>query len=111
MALLAGNAGAAARSRRAASHECASLVAAPVAGTQGIEALVVRDFYHRFTVDEHLSWPSSTAPAERVQVRVDKRFAELLGELEQPELLYLALLLHDSGKALPGDNHVEGSLN
>ena len=40
----------------------------------------------------------------------DKRYAELLGELEDPELLYLALLLHDTGKGVPGGNHVEASL-
>ncbi len=40
----------------------------------------------------------------------DKRYAELLGELEDPELLYLALLLHDTGKGIPGANHVVASL-
>jgi [protein-PII] uridylyltransferase len=40
----------------------------------------------------------------------DKRYAELLGELEDPELLYLALLLHDTGKGVPGVNHVEASI-
>ncbi|HEY1255892.1 MAG TPA: HD domain-containing protein, partial [Terracidiphilus sp.] len=40
----------------------------------------------------------------------DKRYSELLGELEDPELLYLALLLHDTGKGVPGSNHVEASL-
>src|SRR6202043_3462193 len=40
----------------------------------------------------------------------DKRYAELLGELENPELLYLALLLHDTGKGVPGGNHGEASL-
>ena len=40
----------------------------------------------------------------------DQRYAELLDELEQPDLLYLALLLHDTGKALKTDNHVIGSV-
>ena len=40
----------------------------------------------------------------------DRRYAELLGELENPELLYLALLLHDTGKGVAGGNHVEASL-
>ena len=78
---------------------------------KGIEALVVRDFYHRYTVDEH----SFLAIEHLHRLREsksewDQRFAELLGELEQPELLYLALLLHDSGKAMPSESHVEGSL-
>ncbi len=37
-------------------------------------------------------------------------FAELLSELEQPELLFLALLLHDTGKGLEGADHVQSSL-
>ena len=78
---------------------------------KGIEALVVRDFYHRYTVDEHSFLAIESLHRLRdSKTEWERRFAELLGELEQPELLYLALLLHDSGKAVPGDNHVEASL-
>ncbi|PYX32428.1 MAG: [protein-PII] uridylyltransferase [Acidobacteria bacterium] len=78
---------------------------------KGIEALVVRDFYHRYTVDEH-----SFLAIEHLhrlkdsKVDSDRRFAGLLEEIEQPALLYLALLLHDSGKASPLENHVDASL-
>lgn len=76
-----------------------------------IDSLVVRDFYHRFTVDEHSFLAIESlhrlrqSPAEG-----EKHYAEILEELEQPELLYLALLLHDTGKGLPSDNHVIGSM-
>ncbi len=78
---------------------------------KGIEALVVRDFYHRYTVDEH-----SFLAIENLHRLKDSKsewdqcFAELLTELEQPELLYLALLLHDSGKSVPSENHIELSV-
>lgn len=77
-----------------------------------IDSLVVRDFYHRFTVDEHSFLAiESLHRLKQSQSEWDKRYAELLGELESPELLYLALLLHDTGKGVPGGNHVEGSLD
>src|SRR5258708_6415848 len=76
-----------------------------------IDALVVRDFYHRFTVDEHSFLAiESLHRLNQSQSEWDKHYAELLGELEDPELLYLALLLHDTGKGEPGRNHVEASL-
>jgi [protein-PII] uridylyltransferase len=76
-----------------------------------IDSLVVRDFYHRFTVDEHsILAIESLHRLNQSQSEWDKRYAELLGELEDPELLYLALLLHDTGKGVPGSNHVEASL-
>jgi [protein-PII] uridylyltransferase len=76
-----------------------------------IDSLVVRDFYHRFTVDEHsILAIESLHRLNLSQSEWDKRYAELLGELEDPELLYLALLLHDTGKGVPGGNHVEASL-
>jgi [protein-PII] uridylyltransferase len=76
-----------------------------------IDSLVVRDFYHRFTVDEHsILAIESLHRVKQSQSEWDKRYAELLGELEDPELLYLALLLHDTGKGVPGGNHVEASL-
>jgi [protein-PII] uridylyltransferase len=76
-----------------------------------IDSLVVRDFYHRFTVDEHsILAIESLHRLKQSQSEWDKRYAELLGELEDPELLYLALLLHDTGKGVPGGNHVEASL-
>lgn len=78
---------------------------------QLIDALVIRDFYHRYTVDEH-----SFAAIESLHQLLGtadesgQRFAEILKEVEEPELLYLAVLLHDLGKGLPGDTHVGGSL-
>jgi len=76
-----------------------------------IDSLVVRDFYHRFTVDEHSFLAiESLHRLKQSQSEWDKRYAELLGELEDPELLYLALLLHDTGKGVPGGNHVDASL-
>ena len=71
----------------------------------------MRDFYHRFTVDEHSFLAiESLHRLKQSQSEWDKRYAELLGELENPELLYLALLLHDTGKGVAGGNHVEASL-
>ena len=76
-----------------------------------IDSLVVRDFYHRFTVDEHsILAIESLHRLNQSQSEWDKRYAELLGELEDPELLYLALLLHDTGKGVPGGSHVQASL-
>jgi [protein-PII] uridylyltransferase len=76
-----------------------------------IDSLVVRDFYHRFTVDEHsIVAIESLHRLSQSPSEWDSRYAELLGELEDPELLYLALLLHDTGKGVPGGNHVEASL-
>jgi [protein-PII] uridylyltransferase len=78
---------------------------------RSIDSLVVRDFYHRFTVDEHsILAIESLHRLNQSQSEWDRRYAELLGELEDPELLYLALLLHDTGKGEPGGNHVEASV-
>ena len=76
-----------------------------------IDALVVRDFYHRFTVDEHSFLAiESLHRLRQARSEWEKQYAEILDELERPELLYLSLLLHDTGKGARSENHVEGSL-
>ena len=101
---------------------------------RAIDSLVVRDFYHRYTVDEHsfmtlenlhrllrekaaagerlLSNPADKLPTDSAALRTwQKKFAEILSEVEQPELLYLSLLFHDVGKGFPkADDHIQGSL-
>src|SRR5262249_45138376 len=67
-----------------------------------IECLVVRDFYHRYTVDEHTL--VAIAGLESVS---DGRFAELMGEIEDPALIRFALLMHDIGKGSGRDHTVE----
>ncbi|MGH9528544.1 MAG: [protein-PII] uridylyltransferase [Terriglobales bacterium] len=75
------------------------------------ESLVVRDFYHRFTVDEHSFLAiESLHQASQSQSEWDQRYGRILQELERPELLYLSLLLHDVGKGVPGTSHVEASM-
>jgi len=64
---------------------------------------VVRDFYHKYTVDEHTLL--TIRNLERLKDR--RRFSQLLNELETPELLVLALLFHDVGKGRDEDHAVE----
>ena len=72
-----------------------------------IDSLVVRDFYHRFTVDEHSFLAIECLHrARHASSEWDQRYGHLLEELERPELLYLALLLHDVGKGIPGQSHL-----
>lgn len=78
---------------------------------EGIDALVVRDYSHRFTVDEHTFVAIENLHLLRQsQSKWDQRYGELLEEIEQPDLLYLSLLLHDIGKGARTDNHVQASV-
>ncbi len=78
---------------------------------KAIDSLVVRDFYHRYTVDEH-----SLRTIEHLQELAeppDERaahFRQLWKTVDRRDLLILALLLHDVGKGMSVDNHVTGSL-
>jgi [protein-PII] uridylyltransferase len=75
-----------------------------------IDSLVVRDFYHRYTVDEHsFRAIENLHQLSRPQSDWAERYSEMFKELERPELLFLALLLHDTGKGLPGSDHVKTS--
>ncbi len=77
----------------------------------GIDALAVRDSLHRFTVDEHtLQVIENLHALRQSKSKWDERYAEILNELEQPELLYLAILLHDAGKAVVIDDPIPASL-
>ena len=91
---------------------------------RAIDSLVIRDFYHRYTVDEHsfmtlenlhrLVREKTKAPRKGnlgAGQTWERKFGEILSELEQPELLYFTLLFHDVGKGMPEfEGHVEGSL-
>jgi len=72
-----------------------------------IRCRVIRDFFHKYTVDEH----SLIAIRNIEQLPATHHFAVLLNELENPELLLLSLLFHDIGKAHRHDegNHVHPS--
>jgi [protein-PII] uridylyltransferase len=78
----------------------------------GIDALVIRDAYHRYTVDEHTfvvldSLHRMARPAR--QKDDDTRWHDLLKELDRPELLYFAALMHDTGKGRSGQDHTRAS--
>src|SRR5580765_5554762 len=88
-------------------HDC-GLLGRMFPPFQAITYRVVRDFFHKYTVDEHtlltirnLERLTTHAPPDR------QRFSPLLRDLQQPELLVLSLLLHDVGKWRDDDHHVE----
>jgi [protein-PII] uridylyltransferase len=72
----------------------------------------VRDLYHRYTVDEHSFLAIDNLHRLARPGKEDQRdhFSEMLAEVEQLDLLYLTLLLHDLGKGTSGGQHIQGSL-
>jgi [protein-PII] uridylyltransferase len=86
-----------------AMQECGAL-AALLPEWHKIEFLVVRDFYHRYTVDEHTLVAIDTLESVK-----DGRFEGLFEEIQDKELVRFALLMHDIGKG-SGHEHVAESL-
>lgn len=77
-------------------HDC-GLLGRMLPEFQAISGRVTRDFYHKYTVDEHTLL--AIRHLERLVERRDEgRYAALLEEVEHPEWLVLALLMHDVGK-------------
>ncbi len=68
-----------------------------------INGMVVRDFYHRYTVDEH-----TLVTIDNAVSRKEEPFEGLTREIENRCLLLIALLFHDAGKG-GGESHAESS--
>ncbi len=65
-----------------------------------IECQVIRDFYHRYTVDEH------TIVAIESLLEAREQYSGLLAEADQLPALVFSLLFHDVGKGDPEVGHV-----
>jgi [protein-PII] uridylyltransferase len=70
-----------------------------------LDCLVQYDHYHRFSVDQHsllaVEVVEGLGPSQGPE---SDELAQILAEVERPELLMLGILLHDVGKAL-GHGH------
>ena len=77
----------------------------------GIDALVIRDSYHRYTVDEHTFLTIDNVHQLRQPTHdYEHRLAQLLPEIDRLDLFLLALLLHDTGKARRTGEHTAQSV-
>ncbi|MEM9399918.1 MAG: [protein-PII] uridylyltransferase [Verrucomicrobiota bacterium] len=72
--------------------------------------LVQHEFYHQYTADEHTI--VCLEQLDRVLDAEEEPFPQyknLLVELDHPAILYLALIMHDTGKSMLTQHHAEES--
>jgi [protein-PII] uridylyltransferase len=75
-----------------------------------LTCLVQHEFFHRYTADEHTLL--CTEKIDSLLFATEpwlKRYGTLFRHLEDPAMLYLAMLLHDTGKAANSSHHEEAS--
>ena len=88
-------------------HDC-GLLNKIVPEFAAVHCRVIRDFHHKYTVDEHtLLTIRGLETLWNPLTPGRKRFGALLEELRTPEVLTLALLFHDIGKAVDVDHAQE----
>ena len=88
------------------------ILAAAMPEWTAIDSLVVRDFYHRYTADEHtLVAVSVIDDLKNAAGGTSHRLQNLLKEVEDVAVLRLAIMLHDIGKGTNPGEHVIGSLD
>jgi [protein-PII] uridylyltransferase len=76
-----------------------------------ITCLVIPDYYHRYTVDEHTLVAIETlGELAGTQEPAKQRLVDILLEIEDPALLRFALLFHDAGKGSNDGNHARRSV-
>ena len=73
-----------------------------------LTCLVQHEFFHRYTADEHTLVCLEQLDAMLGSTEPDlRKYSELYAKVESPEILALAVLLHDTGKAELSRNHEE----
>ena len=78
-----------------------------------MDCLVQHEFFHRYTADEHtlrcIDMLDSLTDDPVQQDPGRKLYRQLLHDILDPYALYLALILHDSGRAENVREHIDGS--
>jgi [protein-PII] uridylyltransferase len=90
-------------------HEC-GVLGKLIPEFEPLDCLVQHEFYHRYTADEHTI--RCLEQLDLVMVSRDAphtKYRELLADCQHPEILYLALILHDTGKAANDEHHHHAS--